>query len=191
MATILAPSYRKGTVLRPADQTQPNEADFTLYFPNGTAAYSGGDIVKMIRIGEGVTVLAVELDVNGSLATSGLTLDVGTDLVADCFIDGATIGNAAGGIVTVIGGLPTTSGFADGYIAPSNAVRDITVSFLGTLTGPVTNTVRSLTMRIKYGYQLPETIVTGVTDQTYPFAGSKIVSPASTFNYNGQAYPFA
>lgn len=189
MATILAPSYRKGTVLRPADQTQPSEAEFSLYFQDGKAAYSGGDIVKIVRIGENVTVLATEIDVNGSLGASGLTLDLGTDLVADCFIDGSAIGNGAGGIVAAVGGLPSTSGFADGYIAPSNAVRDLQLSFIGTIATPVTNTVRKVTVRVKFGYSVSDTIVTGVTSERYPFSGSEIVEAATIMDYNGKAYP--
>lgn len=187
MATRNLPSYEKGTVLRLANQTEAAEASFTLYIPDGSPVVGNGEIYKVVRLGEQHTVLSVSIEVSSSLAASGLTFDAGTDLVADCFIDGAALGNGAGGMVAKIGGLETANTFADGYIAASNAKRDLQFTILGAPGTPVTAGVRWITYRVTYGRHLPDTIVAGVTDQTYPFAGSQIVLPGEEFTYNGNA----
>lgn len=181
-------TYQKGTVLRNANQTEPASATFTLFLPSGTPVVGGGNVVKVVRLGEDHTVLSVALEVTSSLAASGLTFDVGTDLVPDCFIDGGAIGNGSGGMIQLIGGNPATNaGFADGYVAPSTAVRDLQFTIIGTATTPVTVGDRYINLTVSYIRNLPNAIITGVTNPLYPFSGSLIRSAATEFDYNGLA----
>lgn len=187
MATKLLPSYEKGTVLRLANQTEAAEAVFTLLIPGGTAVTAGGEVYKVARMGDLHTVRSVSLEVSGSLAASGLTFDAGTDLVGDCFIDGADLGNGAGGSVTKVAGLEAADTFADGYVGPSTAIRDLTFTIIGTATTPVTAGDRYITYRVTYSRNMPEALVTGVSNPLYPLAGALVTAPASEFDYNGNA----
>lgn len=193
MATQNLPSYDKGTVLRLANQTEPAEAVFTLLIPDGTAVTAGGEVYKVVRLGEGHVVQAVSLEVSGSLAASGLTFDAGTSTTADCFVDGWSGGNGSGGTILVEGGLVTASGgsvgggFADGYVAPATSPVDLQFTIVGTATTPVTSGDRTISMRVKYSRPMPEAQVVGVSNVLYPFAGNLVVKPATEYDYNGNA----
>ncbi len=189
MATYKTSVYLKGAPLRPDGQNDSVECTMSYTYPSGTAVVSG-DIIKMARLGENVQVLRVEVDCNSSLAASGVTLDAGTGTTPDCFIDGFSFGNGAADARTVVDGLTAGTAaddFADGHVVASATKEDLQITLAGTIGTAVTNTARTITMRVKYQYAYPDDLVTGVSDPSYPFAGTLVTSPAYVEDYNGLA----
>lgn len=187
MATYNSGVYLRGTRLRPGDQCECAETTISYTYPIGTAVVSG-DIIKFAHIGENVQILEVEIDNNTSLAASGVTVDVGTSAVADCFIDGNSFGNAGATAISVTDGEATTADhFADGHVLPSTTVVDLQATLAGSIGTAVTDTARTITIRVKYQYAYPEQYISGVSDATYPFAGNITYAPAEVETYNDNA----
>ncbi len=189
MATLKTRTYLGNARLRPSGQNDCEECTLSYTYPVGKAAVNG-DVIKFAKLGENVQVLAVEVDVDGSLGASGVTLDVGTDSVTDCFIDGLSFGNGAATARTVVDGLTANTAadaFADGHVLPSTSVRDLQAVFNGAITSAVTNTARTITCRVKYQYAYPNTTLIGVSATNYPFSGSKVTGEPIVDDYNGNA----
>lgn len=189
MATYKSFSYVKGSTLRVSDQVEPEEGTFTVSIPDGKGLASG-DVLQFGYLGENVRVLEVELDNSASLASSGLTIDVGNGTTGDCFIDGVSFGNGA---VTVIsrkdGATADTSAnnFADAPYVVLTTRSALVGTIASAVTGATTSGTRNITLRVKYQYAYPETYVSGVSNVTYPLAGTQVTSDAIKLDYNGAA----
>jgi hypothetical protein len=189
MATKKTRTYLGNARLRPDGQNDCESITVSYTYQVGEPVVSG-DVIKFCKIGENVQVLSVEIDNDSSLAASGTTVDVGTDSVADCFIDGFSFGNGAATARTVVDGLTADTAadaFADGHVLPSTSVRDIQATIGGSIGTAVTNTARTITCRIKYQYAYPNSTLLGVSDPRYPFSGSKVTGAPVIEDYNGNA----
>jgi hypothetical protein len=191
MATYNSGVYLNGTRLRPGDQCECAETTISYTFPEGVAVASG-DVVKFARIGENVKILSVELNWPAFGASLATGLDVGGDgttLAVDAFIDGAATSTAiaTAGVVAKIAGLESADTFADGNVPASAVVEDLQMTVAGAVTTAITNTDRTFTLRVKYQYAYPDQYITGVSDETYPFAGEIEYAPAEVETYNGNA----
>jgi len=101
-----------------------------------TAALAAADVIQMVKVPSGATVLNVilsctDLDTNGSPA---IVLDVGDGDDTDRFIDGATVGQA-GGVATL------NAHVGHGYAYTADDTIDVTVA-TGPGTGATSGTVR-------------------------------------------------
>ena len=189
MATKKTRTYLGNARLRPTGQNDCESITLSYTYQIGEPVVSG-DIIKFAKLGENVQVLSVEIDNDTSLAASGVTVDVGTSAVTDCFIDGFSFGNGAATARTVVDGLTADTdadAFAGGHVLPSATVVDLQATLAGTIGTAVTATKRTITCRVKYQYAYPDTTLIGVSDPTYPFAGSKVTGVPVVEDYNGNA----
>lgn len=188
MSTYKSAAFNKGGRVRPESATNAEETTVSYTYPNGTAVVSG-DIIKMANLGENVRVLSIELDVDGSLATSGLTTSVGYTGAATAFVNASSaIGNGAASILARIDGEATANdSFATTPYSVGTSVRELIVTFGGTIVSAVSNTDRVITLRVKHQYAYPDNYVSGVSSPSYPLSGSKSTSNAIVLDYNGNA----
>lgn len=191
MATYKSTFFQQSARLRPSNAHQPEEATMSIVIPSGTALASG-DILKFGNLGENVRVLEVEWDVSSSLATSGLEMKVGTSEDDDCFYASSTTGagNGAATIRKLVNGEEadtSADNFAETPFVVQTSVVDLRITIGGTIVSAVSNTDRTITLRVRYQYAYPDTYVSGVSNSTYPVSGSKSTSNAITLDYNGSA----
>lgn len=189
MATYKAHSYLKGTTLRPGSQVDAEEATLTLSIPDGKAVVAA-DIWQFGYIGEDVRVLSVEIDNSASLAASGITINLGTDAAATAFLSGASFGNGGVTVLEAIDGATAGSSANNFAVTPyvvqtSRKILQAVVG--GTIGTPTTSGTRSINLRVRFQYAYPETYVSGVSNVTYPLAGTKSTLDAIRFDYNGAA----
>lgn len=189
MATYKAHSYVKGTTLRPSNQVEPEEGTFTLTIPDGKAV-AQNDVWQFGYLGENVRVLSFEIDNSASLAASGITIDLGNGTTGDCFLDGVSFGNAGVTVVERIDGATadtSANNFADAPYVVLTTKTPIVATVVGSPSSATTSGIRTINLRLRYQYAYPESYLTGVSDVTYPLAGSKVTSDAIKLDYNGAA----
>jgi hypothetical protein len=187
MATFKSHAYVKGTTLRADGQVEPQEATFTITIPDGKGL-AQNDILQFGYLGENLRVLEIELDNSASLASSGLTVDIGDNTTGDCFLDGVSFGNGAVTVLKRADGL-TADTSANNFADTPYVIRTARSSIVGTIasavTGATTSGIRTINLRVKYQYPYAESYVSGVSTSAYPLSGSKTVSDAIKFDYNG------
>lgn len=187
MATFKSHAYVKGTTLRADGQDEPQEATFTLTIPDGKGL-AQNDILQFGYLGENLRVLSVQMDNSASLASSGLTVDIGDNTTGDCFFDGTSFGNAGVTVIEAIDGA-TAATNANNFADTPYVIRTARSSIVGTIasavTGATTSGIRTINLRVRYQYAYPESYVSGVSTSAYPMSGSKTTSDAIKFDYNG------
>lgn len=187
MATYKSRSYTLNTTLRADEQLGAQEATLSLSIPDGKGL-AQNDILYFGYLGENTRILSFEIDNSASLASSGLVLDLGNGTTGDCLLDGVSFGNGAITVVQRVDGATadtSANNFADVPYVVLTSRTAIVATVAGAVTGATTSGVRTINLRIRYQYAYPETYVSGVSDQSYPLAGSKTTSEAIKMDYNG------
>lgn len=187
MATYKSKAFNQKTTWRPNSQIEPEEVTFTVTIPDGKGL-AASDILQFGYVGENIRVLSVELDCSGSLAASGLTVDVGDNTTGDCFLDGVSFGNGAASVLVRTDGATadtSANNFADTPYVIRTAKSYLVATIASAVTGATTSGIRTINLRVRGQYAYPESYVSGVSDVTYPLAGAKVTSLAQRFDYNG------
>lgn len=189
MATFKSPSYVKGTTLRAQGQVEPQEATFTVTIPDGKGV-AQNDVLQFGWLGEDTRILSVELDNSASLATSGITIDIGNGTTGDCLIDGVSFGNGGVTVLQRVDGA-TADTSANNFADVPYVVLTTRTALVGTIasavTGATTSGIRTINLRVRYQYAYAESYLSGVSSSSYPLSGSKTYSDAIKMDYNGNA----
>lgn len=204
MAIYKSNAYIKGAHARPDSQVEAAESTFTVTIPAGVTL-AADDLLYFGKLGEGVDVISVaasydSFDSNASAAfdtslgvvpsSTAKTHTAVTDIVAyQAFWPETTLTSVNNGgrfnIQKDAGG-GTGAVF---NIAPYGVltVPGDVVMVVGTAAATAVTTERSITVRLKYQYAYPGTLITGVSDSTYPWAGSIEYGTPIQYDYNGNA----
>lgn len=105
-----------------------------------SAALVVNDIIEMVPVYAGETVLGVELFVDGLDTATGIILDVGDDLDPDRYIDGSTIGRSSAG-----GAQKGNVGTPQGFVYTADNTLDFKVA-----TAPTTGTTAATITLVAY-----------------------------------------
>lgn len=183
--------YIKGGRERPNGQDNGNKITATITIPAGVAL-GVGDILNFCRLGENVriTQFALEAGVFDTNAAATLAVDLGITAVSDCLLDGVVIQTNTSGAKTLarVGGEATAiDAFADEPFPVQTTVQSVFATVTAAAATAATGSMRNISLRAEYDYIFPNTWVTGVSDPTYPFAGSKTTAVEVVDNYNGNA----
>lgn len=109
----------------------------------GGTAFALNDVIRMVKVPKGATILDVTISVPDLDTSTGIVLDVGDGTTADRFIDGSTAGQAGG-----LAGINEIAGF--GYTYTADDTIDILVQVAATGTAAVTGVLR---MAVTYTMQ--------------------------------------
>lgn len=191
MAIYNSDVYLKGGRERPNGQDNGNKITATITIPAGVAL-AVSDVLNFIRLGENVriTQFALEVGVFDTNAAATLACDLGITAVTDCLLDGVVIQTNTSGAKTIgrVGGEATAiDAFADEPFPAQTTVQSVFATITAAAATAATTLARSITLRAEYDYIFPNTWVTGVSDATYPFAGSKTTEVEVVDSYNGNA----
>lgn len=190
MAIYKSNGYIKNARLRPDSQVEPAEASFTVTVPAGTGV-ADNDLFYFCKIGEGVDIISVDMTVDpldsnptaavrGSLgvvpATTAKTITAVETLTGqyDSIFDNVILNVNAG----VAKNIQRFAGGGTGDIFNVNpypiktAVGDLVLSLDASPNTPITAGQKNITVRVKYQYAYPGRLIVGVSDSTYPWAGS-------------------
>lgn len=193
----MATDYKTKTYLdnaraRPDGQNDAEELTMTYTFPNGVNPLSG-DRILFGKIGENVvlTQFQLTLDQFDSNAAAALAGRLGTTASDACLIAAATVlqTNTTGkkNFSRIDGEATANDSFAVTPYVPQTAVQDLILTFSANAGTAFTTGDRSISLRIKYQYAYPNRWVTGVSNTTYPLAGSKVREAPVVDTYNGNA----
>lgn len=209
MAIYKSATYTKGSRARPDSQVEGAEFTATVIIPAGTPLVAN-DLLYFGKLGENVDLLIAEitadtLDSTGTTtgtlgvvpastlktyaAVSGVTGAAGSGTANYTSVMVATALNGAAGIPKNI---QKFSGGGTGDVFNINPYPILTVvgdlvMAIPVIGTQVTTADRKITVRAKYQYAYPGRYPTGVSDPTYPFAGSVVYGNPIGYDYNGNA----
>lgn len=172
MANFKSKAYRGGVKFRPLYE-QAFELESTVRIPAGRT-FANNDVLSFFKMGQNVDVLEVFVrsDKLEDGAGTASTIDVGTSVDPDCFIDGGTFIRAGGTIKVENGGddpFATTP-----YVVQATPV-DIQATLLGTATQTTADDAdRFVTLRAVMQYKnvpTPENVTQGVMGDVYSGGG--------------------
>lgn len=196
-----SPTYIKGAAARPDSQVGTAQETLTVTIPAGKSL-AVDDLIYFGKIGEGIEILTVELtsDPFSSNASPALAASLGcvpsTTAKVGATVRGVTGYNSIYALTQVISGASSArlnmtksagGGTGDTFNAlfPIPTVKSDLVMVVGTIAAATDlNTVdRTITLRVDYQYAYPGRYPTGVSDPTYPFAGSVVYGSPIEYNY--------
>lgn len=204
MAIYQSSVYSKGAPARPPSQVATAEITSTITIPNGTAL-AVNDLLYFGKIGENVDVTLVDVtcDPFDSNVAATLAGSLGAVPSTTAKTQAAVAGVTGYNSVFTATTLAQNSGvgkniqrFAGGGTGdvfninpyPIRTVKsDLVMVISAAAATAITNTDRKITVRYKFQYAYPDQLITGVSDSTYPFAGSITYGQPITYNYNGNA----
>lgn len=197
--------YRKNARLRPDSQVGASEATFSIVVP-ALATLADGDLFYFSKIGENVDIMSAELlmpafdssstpDLAGSLgsvisttaktatAVEGVT-GYNSILAGNTILTGASSTDLT---ITKHAGGGTAGTFNLNPYPVNTAVTDLVMVITAGAESAITAGDKVITLRVKYQYKYPGTLITGVSDPRYPFAGSITYGTPVQYDYNDNA----
>lgn len=145
--TYVSPKAGTGTQARIDEHDDTIYCEFDIAAAVGTAAAGGGgaggtafvinDVVQMVKVTSGVTVVSVLLSVDALDSSTGIVVAVGDGVTADRFITAATIGRSAASGVQA---LNNHAGHM--FLYTSDDTIDFKVTTAATGTASVTGKIR-------------------------------------------------
>lgn len=185
-ATFNSGVYLKSAVYRPTSVGDALEITSSITIPSGTGIGTG-DILNFARIGENVRVQDFVLESDDLDTATGIVLDLGNTIDPNCFLSGSTIGQAGGEKIARSSDATAGNQFAVTPYAVQATVQSV---FATATTGATTNpaTDRTISLKLKLFYTLPETELIGLTGVTSTnLLGTKVFVPSTIYTYNGAA----
>lgn len=204
MAIYTSSVYLKGAKARPIDQVSPAEETITITIPTGTSL-GVNDLLYFARIGENVDVFQADVtcDPMDSNAAATLAGSLGAVPSTTAKTQAAVTGVTGYNSIFTATTLAANSGvgkniqrFAGGGTGdifninpyPIRTVgSDLVMVVSAAAATAITNTDRKITVRFKYQYAYPDSLIVGVSDPRYPFAGNIVNGQPIIYTYNGES----
>lgn len=204
----------KNSRARPDSQVEAEEATFSVYLPQGTTL-GIGDVLAFGVLGENVALTQFSLDMPAIDTNATATLAGRLGYVtyagpgATQAYTGAVAGPATGsdaGLIAAATVLQTNTTGAKNFarldgeataadsfavtpfpVQPTQQLLILTISAVAA-TNNLANGAQTVSLVAKFQYAYPDSFVTGVTGAgASNLLGTKVVSPAVTYQYNNQA----
>lgn len=189
MATFNSGVYLKNAVYRPTSVGDALEIVSTITIPAGTPI-AATDRLNFCKIGENVRVEDFVLEVDDLDTGTTITLNLGNDNSATAFLSADTVGQAGGERIRRSTDATAGNQFATTPYAVQSTVQNIFGTVVAAPTGNP-NTQRSISLKMKLFYTLPETELMGLTNvgngPGQSLWGTKVFEPSTIYTYNGIA----
>lgn len=204
MAIFRSPVYNRGTILRPENQTESAETSMTIAVPVGSAL-AINDLLYFGTLGENIAVQQVHLvaDPFDSNAAATLAGALGAVPSTTAKTSGAVTGvtgynsvftattlaqnNSVGKNISRFAGGGTGDAFNINPYPVRTTKSDIVLVISAAAATAITNTLRNITVRVKYQYKdYNERYPNGVDNSAYPLSGAITYGDIPGYNYGGQ-----
>lgn len=186
MAIFNSGVFLKNAVYRPTSVGDALEIVASITIPNGTGL-ALSDTLNFARIGENVRIQDFVLETDDLDTGTALIMDLGTTATSDCLLDGVAVGQAGGEYIRRSTDATAGNQFADTPYVVQSTVQSV---FATVMTAPAGNptTDRTISLKLKLFYTLPETELVGLTGvSSTNLLGTKVFEPSVVYTYNGAA----
>lgn len=176
----------KSAVYRPTSVGDALEIVSSITIPAGTPL-AAADVLNFCYLGENVRVEDFVLESDDLDTGTSITFNLGNTASATCFLSADTVGQAGGERIRRSTDATVGNQFATTPYAVQSTVQKVFATIVGAPAGNP-NTDRTISLKLKLFYTLPETELIGLTNVTPSnLRGDKVFAPSVVYTYNGAA----